>query len=115
VACNVLGPDDTPFRAGSLYFDPRLISIKDVSNANPFIFRLIWGTAAQTAAQAETALQYSTIPVHQPTANGQNKPQEIRLVRVPVGSQVWVKVKSATNLATVDFFVTVHEYPSPSP
>ena len=114
-ACNVIGTADTPFRTGGLYFDPREWSIRDVSSANPYVFRVIWGTAAQTAAQAELANQYSTFYIHQPTANGQNKPQEGRMVRVPVGSQVWVKVKSATNLATVDFYLTLHEYPSPSP
>ena len=114
-ACNVLGTADTPVRVGSLYFDPREWSIVDVSSVNPYIFRAIWGTAAQTPAQAETALQYSTFVIHQPTANGQNKPQEGRMIRIAVGNQVWVKVKSLTNLATVNFLVTIHEYPSSSP
>ena len=114
-ACNVLGSADTPFRAGMLYFDPREWSIVDVSDAHPYIVKLIWGTAAQTEAQAEAAMQYSTFVVHQPTANGQNKPQEGRILRRIPGNQIWIKVKNQTNLATMDFLLTIHEYPSPSP
>ena len=114
-AVNVIGPDDTPVRAGMKYFDTREWSIIDVSNANPFIFMVIWGTPLQNEAAAEAAGQFSTCIVHQPTAAGQNKPQEIRLIRVPSKSQIWVKVKNAANLATVNFQVTLHEYPSPTP
>lgn len=111
----VLGPADTPFRAGMTYFDPREWSIIDVSKNTPYIVRVIWGTPAQTVAQAETLKQYSAWFVHQLTAAGNNKPQEGRIVRVPAGSQLWVKVKNATNLATMSFGTTIHEYPSPSP
>jgi hypothetical protein len=113
--CNVIGTADTPVRAGKVFFDTRRISIKDVSNATPFIVRVIWGTPIQTAAQAELAMQRTDTVVHQPTANGQNKPQDVWNVRVPVGSQIWVKIKNATNLATMDFFMMSHEYPSTSP
>lgn len=114
-ACNVIGSGDTPVRAGVTYFDPRHISIKDVSDVNPYIVRVIWGTPAQTAAQAIAAMQYTDLVIQQPTANGQNKPQDIWFVRIPTGSQVWVEVKNVTNLATMDFFVMLHEYPSPTP
>lgn len=110
----ILGSDDTPFRTGMLYFDPREWSIVDVSKNTPYIMRVIWGTPAQTVAQAETLKQYSTWVVHQLTAAGNDKPQEGRIIRLASGSQVWVKTKNITNLATVDFLLTIHEYPSPS-
>lgn len=106
----LLGTSDTPYRAGSTHFDPRKISIIDVSSANPYIFRMIWGTPSQTAAQAVTAKQYSDVVVHQPTANGQNKPQELTVPRVAAGNILWAEVKSATNLATVSILLIIHEY-----
>jgi hypothetical protein len=114
-ATGLLGTADTPFRAGSVYFDSRRVSIQDVSNANPFILRLIWGTPSQTPAQAVTAMQYSNTVIQQLTANGNNKPQDFWFVRVPVGYQLWAEIKSATNNATAHIFLLVHEYPSPSP
>lgn len=113
--CQVLGPADTPFRSGMLLFDPRLWSIVDVSKNTPYVVRVIWGRPAQTVGQAEGLMQYSTWVVHQLTAAGNNKPQEGRLIRPATGSQLWVKVKNATNLATMSFLVTIHEYPTLSP
>lgn len=114
-ALGLLGTGDTPFRVGSTHYDVRKLSIIDVSNANPFIVRIIWGTPAQTAAQAVTAGQYTETVVQQLTANGNNKPQDIFNVRVPAGYQSWVQIKSATNNATVSLLISMHEYPSLSP
>lgn len=114
-AVGLIGTADTPVRAGKVLFDPRRVSITDTSNANPYILRIIWGMPTQTPAQAVAAKQYTDQVVQQQTANGQNKPQDIWMVRIPIGYQVWGEVKSATNLATVDILIMMHEYPSPSP
>jgi len=111
----LLGTSDTPFRVGKTFFDVRRVSVQDVSNANAFILRMTWGTPSQTPAQAVTAMQYSDTVIQQLTANGNNKPQDLWNVRVPVGYQVWAQIKNATNNATVHIFILVHEYPSPTP
>lgn len=108
----VLGTGDTPVNVGSTYFDFHRFSIIDVSNATMFILRIIWGTASQTADEAEAAGQYSETVAHQQTAAGQNKPVDIYFPRVAAGSQVWVKAKNATNNATIQFIVGIHEYPA---
>jgi hypothetical protein len=110
----LLGTADTPVRAGKLLYDPRRISVVDVSNNTPFIMRFIWGTPAQTPAQAITALQYSDSIVQQLTANGNNRPQEVTMVRITSGYQLWAECKNATNLATVQILLMIHEYPSTS-
>ena len=40
-ACNVIGSADTPFRAGRHLFDPRQLSIIDVSDVHVYIVRMI--------------------------------------------------------------------------
>lgn len=114
VPLQALGTSDTPFRVGSISFDPRRVSVVDVSNNTPFILRTIWGNATQTAAQAITALQYTDNIIHQPTANGQNKPHDIWMIRLPSGTQLWFQIKNATNNATMNILFGLHEYPSSS-
>lgn len=109
----VLGTADTPIRPGCKYYDPRRISIVDVSHTSLYIIRVIWGTAAQTDAQAVAAGQYSDSWAQQPTANGQNKPQDSWMTRRKAGQQLWVAIKNVTNLATMDFVFAIHEYPAP--
>lgn len=114
-AVGLLGTIDTPVRAGKALFDPRKVYVIDVSNANPFILRIIWGTPSQTPAQAITAKQYSDTVCQQLTPAGNNKPQESPIVRVPTGYQLWAECKNGTNLATVRFLLGMHEYPSDTP
>ncbi len=108
----VIGSSDTPVRVGSLSFDFRRISFVDVSNATPWVLRIIHGTG--TMGDAETAGQYSEIVAHQQTAAGQNKAQDLITERVLVGEKIWVRAKNGTNNATIQFLVGVHEYPAPT-
>ena len=109
---SVIGSADLPVRGGSTIFDLRRFSIVDVSTATPFILRIIHGTG--TMADAETAGQYTEIAVHEPTAAGQNKPVDNFCERIAVGEFVWVRAKNATNNATVQFLIGLHEYPAPA-
>lgn len=111
-AAQVLGSADTPVRAGSTVFDMRRMSIVDVSTVTVWILRIIHGTG--TIDEAEAAGQYTEITAQQPTANGQNKPADMWCERLAVGEQVWVKGKNATNNATLQFLVGLHEYPAPA-
>jgi hypothetical protein len=92
-AVGLIGTADTPVRPEKILFDPRRVSITDTSSANPYILRIIWGTPAQTPAQAVIAKQYTDQVIQQQTANGQNKPQDIWCVRIPTGYQLWGEVK----------------------
>jgi hypothetical protein len=109
-ATNVLGSADTPFRARMTTFDPREIHAVSVSVATQWILRWIWGTASQTEAQAEAALQYSNVIIQQAVVTGISFPQEVRMYRLPSTSQIWVKGENATNNATLTFLFQIHEY-----
>ena len=111
-AVGLIGSADTPVRVGSIYYDPRIISVVDTSNATPSCLRLIWKTPAQSIVDAIAAMQYSDVPIQQMTAAGQAKPQEGWMIRVAVGNELWGQVKNATNHATVSVLVNMHEYPS---
>ena len=105
----IFGSDDTPFMVGQILFDFRRISIIDVSNATPYVLRFIWGTG--TMADAEAAGQYTEIVIHQQTAAGQNKAQDLLSEKLAVGTKVWGRAKNVTNNATISFLVGSHGYP----
>jgi hypothetical protein len=109
---NVLGSGDTPVRSGMLFFDAHEIHITAVSVASQWILRFIFGTATQTEAQAEAAMQYTNVIIQQATVTGFSFPQEARLYKIPSGSQLWMKGENATNAATFNFLFQLHEYPS---
>lgn len=109
-ATNVLGSGDTPFRTGMTSFDPREIHTVSVSVATPWIIRWVWGTATQTEAQAEAALQYSNVIVQQAVVTGISFPQEVRMYKLLSSSQLWAKGENATNGATLTFLFQIHEY-----
>lgn len=101
----ILGTADTPNRTGMVHFDLHRVMVSAVSNANDSVIRIIWGTG--TMAAAETAGQYSDIMI---TQAKKGLPIPLIMPRVLVGNQVWVRVKNATDNATFDFFVGLHEY-----
>ena len=63
-------------------------------------------------ANAEAAGQYTEVVAQQQTAAGQNKVQDTLMPKLPIGWQVWVRVKNVTNNSHIDFLVGVHEYPA---
>jgi len=108
----VIGSADTPVRLGCTTFDMRRIQILDVSVAITFLLRVIHGTG--TMADAETAGQYTEITTLQlASPNGSAHPADIIQERIPVGHKVWIRAKSVTDNAWIDFLVGEHEYPAP--
>jgi len=101
----IVGSDDTPLVAGNTHFDAHRIMCVSASNANPFLLRLIYGTG--TMQQAITAGQYSEIMV---TEARKGSPIEVRMPRVASGTKMWAQAKNATDNATIDFFMGIHEY-----
>jgi len=102
----VLGTDDTPAIAGMTRFDAHRLLITAASNATDWVLRVIYGTG--TMADAESAGQYSDVMVQEARKGA---PIEIIMTRGTCGStKVWVRAKNATNNATIDFFIGIHEY-----
>lgn len=104
----VLGTDDTPVIAGKRLFDMHEIFITALSAATVYILRFIWGTG--TMAASEALGQYADVPVMKESAAGRSLIQEIRMPKVAADTKVWCRAKNATDNATADFLVGLHEY-----
>jgi len=102
---------NTPVIAGNKYYDPHEIFVTNSSSVNPYFIKLIWGES--TVAAAETANQFSVLPFEKiiSTGNANGSVASIMTRRVNSGKcKVWAKCKNATNLATVEIYVGIHEY-----
>lgn len=108
----IFGTDDTPLISGQTCFDIGGLLIVGVSNDDPFILRIVWGTG--TMADAITAGQYSTLMVKFDTTNPQLSagiPIATYSPKIANGNKVWIQTKNGTNNATIDFFITeAHGY-----
>lgn len=107
----VIGTDDMPAISGKTKFDMREILIEGLSVDTVFKLRIVWGTG--TMADAITAGQFTEVIVQNGTAGnfGNGAPLQVTIPRLSSGSdKVWLQCKCATDNATCDFFVGVHEY-----
>lgn len=107
----VIGADDTPVGAGMTLFDMHRILIDAVSQGTVYKLRVVWGDG--TMSEAILAGQYSESQFLFDSVNPQLSagiPVDIRLPRLDVGTKVWVQCKNATDNATIDFYVGLHEY-----
>ena len=102
----VLGADDTPAIAGMFTFDCHRLLITAASTATDWVLRLIYGSG--TMADAETDGQYTDV-MGQEAKKG--FPIEVIMPRCNCGThKLWVRAENATDNATIDFFVGIHEY-----
>ena len=106
--CKVIGTSDTPIFVGGKYQDYRRLLIINNSSATVYKIRHIYGLT--TSADAITAGQYTEMMYLRGNADNVRKIQDIWVVRVPTGYKRWIQIWNATNLATIDFFVGLHEY-----
>ncbi|MDD5486240.1 MAG: hypothetical protein PHW65_01610 [Dehalococcoidales bacterium] len=107
----VLGSDDTPVVAGNAKFDAHRLLIATSSVTTAWVLRLVYGTG--TMADAEAAGQYTDIMTITPAAPGPanaGAPFDIKMLKLAAGTKIWIRAKNATNNATIDFFVGLHEY-----
>lgn len=105
----LLGTSDTPAIAGKGKFDPGRIAIIATSSTTPWVLRMIYGTG--TMADAETAGQYSDINFMKESNAGWSSKTEVRAPLMNCGvDKVWLRAKNATNNATIDFLISIHEY-----
>jgi hypothetical protein len=116
----ILGSSDTPTSIGTpprmtgqAYCDLRKLWIIALSQTSLYIMRIIWGTSAQTAAQAVALGHYIDVPLQNFLGNCIY--QETENIRIPIGSNVWASIfNSNAAAATATFIYSLHEYPSPS-
>jgi len=110
-AVQIFNINDTPFIAGNISFDFHSFIALRLSSATCYYIRIIWGLG--TVEQAEAANQYTTFPVIRITtgavAKGARDPFKFR--KIPVGNNVWGKIKNETNEAELDLLFGSHEYP----
>lgn len=105
----VIGSLDTPVRTGCVTFDPHQIAIVDASSTSVYVVRFVVGISDMATALA--AGQYSDTYVMRESVTGRALSRDKRIIACPVGTKVWVQVKNATDNATLDFFLGIHEYP----
>jgi hypothetical protein len=107
----VLGTDDTPIIAGSAYFDLHELLVLAASSDTAYKLRIVYGTG--TMADAIAAGQFTEVMFIMDTAVQQQPhgPVPITMPRVATDTQVWAQVWNATDNATIDFVVGLHEYP----
>jgi hypothetical protein len=103
----ILGSDDTPVKAGNLYFDPHQMIVKDAQESNSYFIQIGRGAsgAAALAAGTYTELVYSA------TVQKETGIIEVQTGRAPAGSLLWARCKiPGTNTGTFDFYFGIHEY-----
>jgi len=104
----VVGTDDTPIIAGSVYFDVHRIMVIDATHQTVYKLRLVWGTGTMAAAIA--AGQTTETMVQVISAAARRSPVDMRMPRIATDTKVWVQAWNATDNATVSFLVGYHEY-----
>lgn len=106
----VIGSDDTPTSVGFEEFDIRRILIDGVSASSVYKLRICWGTG--TLAAAVLAGQCSEFQLKDDNVGNVEAdfPVDLQMPQLDAGTKVWIQCKNATDDATVDFFVGLHEY-----
>jgi hypothetical protein len=107
----VLGTDDTPIISGMVRYDLHRIMMVGASSSTAYKLRIVYGSG--TMADAITAGQFSELVImSDPSA--QQVPHDVFDVMMPRGTcgvtKVWVQAWNATDNATIDFLVGLHEY-----
>lgn len=107
----IIGSADTPILASANFFKIHRLLIVDESSTTLWKFRVVWGTG--TMADAITAKQYTEVMSLSPISAGVfagGHPVDLRVPVLAVGTQVWLQAWNATDDATIDFVVGVHEH-----
>lgn len=112
----ILGTGDSPLTVGNLRFDIHRIFVIDASKRTPYKLRIAFGSttlAAAISAGAYSEVITKGIPTDEEENDG-NCPGlgvDVRMPRCVAGTdKVWVQAWNATDNATVDFLVGLHEY-----
>ncbi len=105
----IIGTDDTPVIAGKNFYMLHRLLVLTVSAATIYILRVVYGTG--TMADAESAGQYSDVAYIRESGVGRGAPIELKMPMLRAGTdKVWIRAKNATDNATIDFLVGLHEH-----
>jgi hypothetical protein len=107
----VLGTDDTPTMSGNTRYDLHRLMMVGASSSTAYKLRFVYGSG--TMADAITAGQFSELVIMSDPA-AQQVPHDVFDVMMPRGTcgttKVWVQAWNATDNATIDFLIGLHEY-----
>lgn len=105
----IFGSNDTPNRAGNLYFDLHRIGIVAAQDTDTDYF-IQFGCGVSGAA-AISAGTYSSTEYHSATNQSAETPIKVLLKRCAVGEKVWARcVAMGLDTSTLDFYFGSHEY-----
>ncbi len=107
----VMGSDDTPVVTGKVSFDLHRITVIAISSDTVYKLRLVWGTGTMAAAiTAKQTTEFMIITSTDKANKFGGAPFDIQTPRIAAKTKVWIQARNATDNATVDFFVGLHEY-----
>lgn len=105
----VIGTDDTPVVAGKQFYMLHKLLVLTSSVATAYILRIVYGS--DTMANNEAAGQYSDVGFIRESGVGRGSPIELKMPLLRAGTdKVWIRAKNATDNATIDFLVGLHEH-----
>ncbi len=108
----VLGTADTPTMGSNVKFDLHRLLVTSQSSTTAYKLRIVWGTG--TMADAITAGQYTEVCVISNSALGLlagGSPVDVMMPRRTCGAdKLWIQAWNATDDATIDFLIGLHEY-----
>ena len=108
----VLGTGDSPLITSMTKYDFHRILVVGVSVDTHYKLRLVYGSG--TMGAAITAGTYTEVIVKFDSTNPQQSagiPFDVMMPRGTCGTtKVWIQAWNATNNATIDFLVGIHEY-----
>ncbi len=107
----VVGSTDTPIVTGKTYFDLHRITVIAISSDTAYKLRIVWGTGTMAAAiTAKQTTEFIIITSTDKANKFGGAPFDTQMPRLVAGTKVWIQARNATDDATVDFFVGLHEY-----
>jgi len=85
------------------------------SSVTVYRFRIIYGTGAQTWAQAIANEQFTEMMFFRTNTDTTRIVRDVRTRRLPIDCQIWAQCWNASNDATLSFFcgVSYYEYQTP--
>ena len=104
----VFGTDDTPNITGETSFMVHQLEVVTCSANSVYILRVVWGTG--TMAAGEAAGQYSDQTFIRESGVGRGSPILCKMPMLAAGTKVWIRAKNASNNATIDFLIGMHEH-----
>lgn len=102
-AIPIVGSADTPIDPDGIFYMVRKILCTNLSANTPYKIKFAWG--ASWAAGNITEVMFAST-----AANFRSNVTDINMQDLPSGTILWAACWNATNLATCDLFISMHEH-----